>query len=248
MKIVVCVKQVRSLSEEIVLIDGSIDPACLQRELNEWDIFAVEQALLIRDQQEGAQVIVLTAGGPETEAVLRRGLAMGAQKAIRVDCEQPEVPDPIATARILASVLAEEKPDLIVCGAQSSDGADASVGAALASLMHMPWIVVVKKLDVDGSTLVAQRELESGRLQEIAAKLPALITVQSGINQPRYATLRSIKQAERMAIECRYAPEVARSRRIRSILRPEKHGEVNPLGADPRRVAKRIVEIVRQNG
>lgn len=246
MKIAVCVKQVRSIGDEVVLRDGQIDRDYMERGINEWDAFAIEQALQLRDGNGGGEVLVLTVGDDDADEVLRRGLAMGAQRAIRVGFEQDDVPDPIATARLLASVLQDEKPDLILCGTQSSDSANASVGSALAALLDVPWIAVVKGLEVSSSAIVVQRELEGGRLQSVEAALPALITVQSGINQPRYATLRAIKQAEKIAIEHRQATEVAPSRRIRAIVRPENTNEVQTLGSDPKAVAQKIIEIVRE--
>src|SRR6202007_558937 len=135
-----------------------VDPDFLDRALNEWDACATEEALRIRERVDGGEVVVVTVGDAEAEAALRRCLAMGADRAIRVDAEPL---DPISTARALAGVVASESPDLVLTGVQSADSVQGSTGAALAELAGLPRVAVVTRLDWNGTgPATVDRELE----------------------------------------------------------------------------------------
>ena len=248
MKIAVCVKQVRVVDDEIVLTDDEtrVDLDCLKQEINEWDCFAIEEALTLREGAGTGEVIVLTVGDDQANAVLRRGLAMGADRAFRIDLDLPDATDPIAIASLLAGVLKEEAPDLVLCGTQSADTVNGSTGSALAAYLGLPWTAVIRALSVEGSELSVERELEGGRLQGVRMTLPALVTIQSGINQPRYASLRAIKKAERMDIVV-VNPETPRAfQRVRRAFLPEEASAVEMLGSDAADVVRRISEIVKE--
>ena len=133
---------------------------------------------------------------------MRRCLAMGADRAIRVAGESIPPGDPITTAKALAGVVRGEGPDLVLCGVQSSDAVQGATGTALAELLGLPRVAVVKKLEYDGaaSKAVVHRELEGGLVEVTEVETPALLTIQTGINEPRYANLRAIKQAEQQEI------------------------------------------------
>ena len=205
MKIVVCVKQVAVLGDEVEFTDDGrdVDPDYLDFALNEWDAYATEEALRIREQldSERDEVVVVTVGDREVEDAMRRCLAMGADRGIRVDFARSA--DPITVARLLAPVVQRESPDLVFCGVQSSDAVQAATGTALAELVGLPRVAVVTGIEWDPSAdrATVQRELEGGLLDLMEVDTPALLTIQTGINQPRYATLRAIKQAEQKEIE-----------------------------------------------
>src|ERR1700694_2403009 len=150
MKIVVCVKLVKVLGDEVEFTpDGlDVDPDYLEHALNEWDACALEEALQIRERLGEAEVVAVTAGDKKSEDALRRCLAMGAERAVRVDSAAI---DPIATAIALASAVAPESPDLVLCGVQSSDSVQGSSGTALAERLGLPRVAVVKKGEWCGS-------------------------------------------------------------------------------------------------
>lgn len=202
MRIVVAVKSVAVPDEEFELAaDGrGIDPDFLDWSINEWDPFSVEQALQMV-AAAGGEVVVVTVGGPAADEALLAALAMGADRAVRVNADFGGV-DPLAAARLLAGVVGREEPDLVLCGAQSADAAHGATGVAVAGLLDYPHIAVVKSI-ADGLAghLTVGRELEGGRVQEMEIRLPAVLTVQSGINVPRYANLRAIKQARQKPLE-----------------------------------------------
>jgi electron transfer flavoprotein beta subunit len=164
------------------------------QELNECDAFSLEAALQLA-QGDTDEVIVVTVAGEPGEQVLRACLASGADRAVRVWDAALEAADPLLLATMLAAVARAEQPELILCGAQSADAANAATGVALAGLLELARVAVVASIEREGEQLRVQRELEGGALELLRLSLPALLTVQAGINEPRHATLREIKQA-----------------------------------------------------
>ena len=186
----------------------------------------------------------MTAGDKEAEAALRRCLAMGADRAIRVDAEPL---DPISTARALAGVVAAESPDLVLTGVQSADSVQGSTGVALAELLGMPRVAVITKLDWNGSgPAIVDRELEGGLVDVVEVDTPAMVTIQTGINQPRYANLRAIKQAEQHEISVVGADPGEPSYRVRRMFTPPRGAGAEMLDGGPAQVAQRIVELVKE--
>jgi electron transfer flavoprotein beta subunit len=242
----VAVKQIRVLGDEVEFTnDGhDVDPDYLDRALNEWDACATEEAIRIRERVGECEVVVVTVGDEEAESALRRCLAMGADRAIRVDA----VPlDPISTARTLAGVVASESPDLVLTGVQSADSVQGSTGAALAELAGLPRVAVVTRLDWSGTgPATVDRELEGGLLDVVEVDTPALLTIQTGINQPRYANLRAIKQAEQREIAVVSADPGEPAYRVRRMFAPSRGAGAEMLDGGPAQVAQRIVEIVRE--
>jgi electron transfer flavoprotein beta subunit len=250
MKIVVCVKQVQALGDEVEFTDDGldVDPDFLEPALNEWDSYATEEAIRIKEAQpEGsAEVVVVSVGDEEVEAALRRCLAMGADRGVRVNGVEER--DPLSVAHALAGAIRDEGADLVLAGVQSSDAVQAATGTALAELLGLPRVAVVKKLEWPGSgPAVAHRELEGGLVDVTEVDTPALLTIQSGINEPRYATLRAIKQAEQQEIEVRQAGGGGSpAYRVRKMFVPPKGEGAEMIGKDPAEVARRIKEIVEE--
>lgn len=200
MRIVVPVKQVAALDEEFVLgtDETSVDRDYLEFDLNEWDGFSVEAAVQIKEAAEGdTEVVVVTVGDDDTNEVLLTCLANGADRAVRIWDEDLVDLEPLSVATILAAFVRTENPALVLCGVQSSDAASSATGIALAGLLELPHVAVAKAIECApaGDAVVVDRELEGGAIEQLSLPLPALITIQTGANEPRYATLRAIKQA-----------------------------------------------------
>jgi electron transfer flavoprotein beta subunit len=249
MKIVVCVKQVATLGDEVEFNpdERDVDPDFLEFAINEWDTYATEEALRIKEASGDGEVVVVTVGDEDAEDAMRRALAMGADRGIRIDSEGLEIGDPVTTARALALVVERERPDLVLCGVQSSDAVQGATGTALAELLGLPRVAVVKKLELQGSTSVVDRELEGGLIDVAEVDLPALLTIQSGINEPRYATLRAIKQAEQQEIEVVEPGDLGEpAARVRRMFHPPRGEGAEMIGKDPAGVAQRIKEIVEE--
>ncbi len=251
MKIVVCVKQVAVLGDEVEFTDDArdVDPDYLDFALNEWDSYATEEALRIRETLggEGDEVVVVSVGDRQVEDAVRRCLAMGADRAVRVD--RAGSTDPITLARLLAPVVRRESPDLVFCGVQSSDAVQAATGTALAELLGLPRVAVVTRIEWDpgAARATVRRELEGGLLDLTEVDTPALLTIQTGINQPRYATLRAIKQAEQKQIEVVSPDEPGDpAYRVRRMFVPSKGEGAELLDGGPADIARRIKEIVEE--
>ena len=246
MRIVVAVKQIKVLGDEVEFTDDGrdVDPDYLDRALNEWDACATEEALRVRERLGGGEVVVVTVGDEESEKVLRRCLAMGADRAIRVDAEPT---DPISTARALAAVVGAESPDLVLTGVQSADSVQGSTGVALAELLGLPRVAVVTRLDWSGSgPAVVDRELEGGLVDVVEVDTPALLTIQTGINEPRYANLRAIKQAEQEELEVVAADTGEPSYRVRRMFAPPRGEGAELLDGDAAQIARRISELLQE--
>ena len=246
MRIAVCVKQIKSVGDEIEFIDDGtdVDPDYLERALNEWDACAVEEAIRIRERLGAGEVIVVTVGDAGAEAALRRCLAMGADRAIRVDAAPF---DPVSTARALASVLAGESLDLVLAGAQSADAVQGATGVALAELLELPRVAVVTQIDWAGSGLATvNRELEGGLLEVVEVETPALLTIQTGINEPRYANLRAIKLAEQSELAVVSADTGEPAYRLKRMFPPRRGAGAQLLEGDPAHVARQIAELLRE--
>lgn len=247
MKIVVCVKQVGALGDEVEFVDDErdVDPDFLDYALNEWDSYATEEALRVREAAGEGEVVVVTVGDEDAEDAMRRALAMGADRGVRIWSDDLAGADPITVARALAEVVRGESPELVLCGVQSSDAVQAATGAALAELLDLPRAAVVTRLELGAGTATVHRELEGGLVDVVEIDTPCALTIQTGINEPRYATLRAIKQAEQKEIDVREPGDLgAPAARVRRMYVPPKGEGAAMLEGAPGDIARRIKEIV----
>jgi electron transfer flavoprotein beta subunit len=251
MKIVVAVKQVAQLGDEVEFAEDEqdVDPDFLDFALNEWDSFATEEALQLRERAGGdGEVVVVSVGDEDAEDAMRRALAMGADRAIRIWGAELRGADPIRVARALADVAREESPDLVLCGVQSSDSVQAATGTALAELLGLPRVAVVTKVALGEGVATVNRELEGGLVDVVEVETPCLLTIQTGINEPRYATLRAIKQAEQKEIDVREPGDLGEpAYRVRRMFVPPKGEGAEMLDGSPAEIAQRIKEIVEEH-
>jgi electron transfer flavoprotein beta subunit len=245
MKIVVAVKQVATPDEDFDLDGLAVDEDALEWDLNEWDTFAMEAALELRDAagDDEGEVVAVTVGNDEAREGLLTVLAMGADRAVHLHTD--EVLDPLAIARLLAPVVREESPDLVLCGVQSSDAVNGAVGVALAALAGLPRVAVVKKIDIADGAATVERELEGGLVERMRIPLPALLTVQTGINEPRYATLRGIRQASAKPMDLRTVDAAEPGARLVALTPPEKSDGAEMLEGGADEIAARIATIIK---
>lgn len=257
MRILVPVKPVARLAERVAF-DGpaTVSAEAVSWQMNEWDGFSLEAAVRLGEACEAsadAEVVAVSIGDEHAEQGLRACLAGGADRAMRVWDPVLEDADPLALATVLAAVAREQKPDLILCGAQSSDAAHAATGVALAGLLDLARVAVAVAIERDGERLTVQRELDCGVLEVLRLSLPALLTIQTHINEPRRATLREIKQARakplatlglaELGLDADAVRDAAGSRTLR-LLAPEPSGALM-LDGSASAVAERIAEIVK---
>ena len=202
MNIVVCVKQVPEVAEAELEIekDGSgIDTEDLVMDINEWDNYAVEEAIRIKETH-GGSVTVVTLGNEDSEDVLRRALAMGADEAILINEQGFEGSDAFGIARGLYRAVKDMPYDLIFTGAQASDDGWAQVGLILAEWLGLPFASLIVDVQMNGDIVSVDRELESNTQEKVELSLPALMTVQTGINNPRYVSIMGIRKVRKIEI------------------------------------------------
>ncbi|HEX3254676.1 MAG TPA: electron transfer flavoprotein subunit beta/FixA family protein [Gaiellaceae bacterium] len=247
MKVLVCVKQVAVLGDEVEFTEDErdVDPDYLDFALNEWDTYATEEALRLVEAAGSGEVVVASVGDEDVEDAMRRCLAMGADRGIRVDTDGKL--DPVQVARALAEVAQGESPDLVFAGVQSSDSVQAATGGALAALLELPSVAVVTKIELGDGKATVHRELEGGLVDIVDVDTPAVLTIQTGINEPRYATLRAIKQAEEKDIDVRQPGDLGEpAYRVRKMFVPPKGEGAEMLDGGAAEVAHRIQEIVQE--
>jgi electron transfer flavoprotein beta subunit len=248
-KVAVCVKQVLS-GESPIRVDAA---GTWIREdggswvLNEPDAFALEEALRLKDAR-GAEVVAVSAGPPRVGQVLRECLARGADRAVHV--ESPATSDPALTARALAFALADDPVDLVLTGLQSNDVGSAAVGVLVAEALGLPHATIAVKLVVEDEAILVTRELEAGWFLDVTLPLPALVTVQSGINQLRYATLKGIMAAKKkeMRTVSPPQPDASSAQELVRIYPPDRKPSGRILGGTPVEAAKELARILRDTG
>lgn len=264
MDVVVCVKHVPDVGEAELRIDEAgkdVRKEGLVFDINEWDDYALEEALLMKERY-GGSVTAITLGPPAAEETLRKCLAKGADMAVRLYDEAFKGCDAYATAKILAAAIKalDLKYDLILTGAQASDDGYAAVGPILAQLLDIPYATLVKKVDVlsDRKTVRVHRELEGGLEEVLELDLPALLTIQTGINEPRYVSIMGIRRAARRGIKVVGLKELGLSegevgeagswlRTLRAYL-PVSEVKTVFLKGSPEEVASKLVSILRERG
>lgn len=261
MKILVAVKQVAALDEDFEIRDDGLDVEedFLLYDLNEWDDFSLEEAMKIKEAGEAEVEVVVVSVGPErVDESLRKCLAKGADRAIRVWDDAIEGSDAIAIGRVLAAVVKKEAPDMLFAGVQSSDQAYSSTGISTAAYLDWPHAAVVADLQYSpgSGSAVIRRELEGGLLQEVEINCPAVLTIQLGINKPRYASLRGIKQAAAKPIEELSLADIGLSAadvgagnsmsRVRRMYVPAK-GRAQMIEGTIAEQAARLIEIIKEH-
>ncbi|MFC6873382.1 electron transfer flavoprotein subunit beta/FixA family protein [Halobellus marinus] len=258
MRILTTATEVASVDDEFA-IDGDAVPAeYLSYDLNEWDDYAIEAAVQIKEARENVEVVAVTIGPERSEEVVREALAKGADRALRVwddTLEDRAVLDPTSKAQILAAVAETEEPDLVLAGVQSGEDAWGATGVALARDLGYQWAAVVNDLELDDSATTAHvhRELEGGVEELTEVDLPAVLTIQTGINDPRYASLRGIRQAHAKPLDVQSLsdlgldapPERLRHREMRI---PESESETEYLSGSPDEQASQLATVLTDEG
>jgi len=249
MKIAVCIKQVVSREWQVRINDETtwVRDQDAAWELNEPDAYALEEALRLKEKH-GGEVVVISAGPARVTQVIREALARGADRAIHVEGDHLAMADAFTAAEALAEAAQTEQCDLILTGLQSDDQGFAQVGVILAERLDMAHSTIIMDVQVEGPTLRVKRELEGGWFQWIAMPLPAVLTIQSGINQLRYATLKGIMAAKRKEIKAVPAPAASAARqRILSIYVPEKTKATRLIDGTPAEAAAELVRVLRDD-
>ncbi|MEO7155998.1 MAG: electron transfer flavoprotein subunit beta/FixA family protein [Vicinamibacterales bacterium] len=253
MKIAVCIKQVPTREWQPRLNDDKtwIRDQDVSYEMNEPDAYALEESLRLREKH-GGEVVVCSAGPARVQQVIREALARGADRALHVEDDSLGAADAFTAATALAAAMAEQQFDLILTGLQSDDQGHAQFGPVLAEKLSIPHSTIIMEVAAEGAdgksgSVRVKRELEGGWFQYVTMPLPALLTIQSGINQLRYATLKGIMAAKKKAITKVASPGGAPARqKITALYAPQKSKQTVMIGGSPAEAAKELVKRLRE--
>jgi electron transfer flavoprotein beta subunit len=248
MKIAVCIKQVPTRDWHPRLDDARtwIREQDAGFEMNEPDAYALEEGLRLKEKH-GGEVVVCSAGPARVAQVLREALARGADRAIHVESDGMAGADAFVVAGALAGAMKDEQFDLVLTGLQSDDYGSAQTGVVLAERLGMPHATIVMEVQIAPPNVRVKRELEGGWFQWVSMPLPALLTIQSGINQLRYATLKGIMAAKKKDVR-KAAPlesPVGRQK-IAALYAPEKSKKTHMITGAPAEAAKELVRRLRE--
>jgi electron transfer flavoprotein beta subunit len=260
MDIIVCVKHVPETAEadmKIAPAGKSIEKTGLVFDINEWDDYALEEAVRLKEKF-GGTVTAITVGPDDSDSTLRKCLARGADTAIRVTDSKIEGSDSYATAKILHKAVKDVPFNLILTGALADDDGYTSTGPMLAELLQIPHATMVKKVELSGDAAKVNRELEGGLEEVLEIKLPAVLAIQTGINEPRYVSIMGIRKAMQKEIKILNLANIGLSEsevgepgswlRIDKIYVPPAEKQANFLKGTPDELAAKIAEVLKAKG
>jgi len=250
LKIGVCVKQVPAKDAPLAIVEGGawIRESDIGFETNEPDGFALEEALRLKEKH-GGEVVAVSMGPERAKQAIKEALAKGAERGIHIADNEFYKLDPLTSARSFAAALEKEKFDLILTGLQSEDQGFGQTGVLLAELLGWPHGTIIMAMEVSDGRMKLKRELEAGWFQWVELPLPAVITIQSGINKPRYATLKGIMAAKKKEIATidRRSLGVADAgtQRVERIYVPQKTKKTEFISGSAKEAAAKLIEKLR---
>ncbi len=252
MKIAVCVKQVPAKDAPLRIAAGAawIRETDIGFEMNEPDSFALEEALRLKEKH-GGEVVAVSMGPERARQVIKEALAKGADRGILVTDDRFFLLDPLASAKSLAAAIQNEQFDLILTGLQSDDSGFGQTGVLLAELLGLPHATIIMQIEVQGARLKLKRELESGWFQWVELPLPAVLSIQSGINKVRYASLKGIMAAKKKEIVTitRESLGVAAepTQHVERLYVPTKTKKTEFITGTPKEAAAKLIEKLRHD-
>ena len=249
MKIVVCIKQVPAKDAPLAITDASwIRETDIGFEMNEPDSYALEEALRLKEKHTG-EVIAVSMGPERVKQTIKEALAKGADRGVHIADDKAHTLDPFGAAKSLAAAIEREKPDLVLTGLQSEDQGFGQTGVLLAEILGRPHATIIMQIDAQGGGLRVKRELEAGWFQWVELPMPAVLTIQSGINKVRYATLKGIMAAKKKEIAtiARESLGVTHqpTQRIERIYVPSKTKKTEFLTGTPKESAAKLIEKLK---
>ncbi|KXB04374.1 hypothetical protein AKJ50_02470 [candidate division MSBL1 archaeon SCGC-AAA382A13] len=260
LNIAVCIKQVPASMEDIELTeDGEIDDKYLDYDINDWDNYALEAAVQLKEEY-GGKVTIITVGPEEYEETIRMCFAKNADEAIRIYDDDLEDSDTYVKAKIIANVLKDRDFDLVFTGLQSADESHAQLGVALANLLEIPHASLVTELDYDPEEkkAIVNRELEGGLEEKMEIKTPAVLAIQTGINEPRYASVMGIRKARDKEIQLLTPNDLSISEeeigpegsltRVEKLYKPPVGEMAEIFEGSPDETSEKLVETLNKKG
>lgn len=250
MNIIVCVKQVPAKDAPLAISpEGTwIRESDIGFEMNEPDSYALEEGLRLKEKH-GGEVIALSMGPERVKQTIKEALAKGADRGIHVANDKFFALDPLGSAKALAAAIKQQKVDLILTGLQSDDQGFGQTGVLLAELLGLPHATIIMQIDVNGDHMKLKRELEAGWFQWVELPLPAVLSIQSGINKVRYATLKGIMAAKKKDLQTipyeSLGTHSEPTQKVERIYVPQKTKKTEFITGTPKEAAAKLIEKLK---
>ena len=248
MNIIVCIKQVPAKDAPLTIAGNWIRESDIGFEMNEPDSYALEEALRLKEKH-GGEVIALSSGPERVKQTIKEALAKGADRGVHVSDDNFAQLDPLGSATSLAAAIKLQQCDLVLTGLQSDDHGFGQTGVLIAALLDRPHATIIMAIEVADGKLKLKRELEAGWFQHLECPLPAVLSIQSGINKVRYATLKGIMAAKKKELTVitreSLGVSVEPTQRVERIYVPTKTKKTEFLSGPPKEVAAKLVEKLR---
>lgn len=260
MKIFVCIKYVPDTSEAEVKVNPEgtgVDTGRFSFDINDADNYAVEESVQIKEKSDGS-VTVLSIGPKESEVMIRMAMAKGCDNAVRIEDERIAGFDPLMVAKVLAGAIKGQEFDLVLTGCMAADDGHMATGVALAEELGVAHAAMAKKVELADGKVKVSRELEGGLMEVVELELPAVITVQTGINEPRYAPIRGIREAQKkelkvvnlddLSVDAGAVDAGASKIILEKLYIPEVESKAEVIEGEPEEKAEKLASILVKGG
>ena len=247
MKIAVLIKQVPGSESPLSIANNNawLDEEKVSYVMNESDSYALEEALILKEDSQNSEIVVVSLGPERVKKIIREGLAKGADRGIHINMESDEISDPLSIAKVFVDALKSENFDLILSGLQSDDLGHGQTGVIIGELLNMSTGSLAVSTQLKENQISIKQELEAGFFQNVRMSLPASITIQSGLNTPRYPSLKGIMGAKKKEIKTLDINSVDQDSKISKLYLPSSSNEITMIDGSPDQIVEKLIKVFK---
>ena len=247
MKIAVLIKQVPGSESPLSIANNNawLDEEKVSYVMNESDSYALEEALILKEDSQNSEIVVVSLGPERVKKIIREGLAKGADRGIHINMESDEISDPLSIAKVFVDALKSENFDLILSGLQSDDLGHGQTGVIIGELLNMSTGSLAVSTQLKENQISIKQELEAGFFQNVRMSLPASITIQSGLNTPRYPSLKGIMGAKKKEIKTLDINPVDQDSKISKLYLPSSSNEITMIDGSPDQIVEKLIKVFK---
>ena len=247
MKIAVLIKQVPGSESPLSIANNNawLDEEKVSYVMNESDSYALEEALILKEDSQNSEIVVVSLGPERVKKIIREGLAKGADRGIHINMESDEISDPLSIAKVFVDALKSENFDLIFSGLQSDDLGHGQTGIIIGELLNMSTGSLAVSTQLKENQISIKQELEAGFFQNVRMSLPASITIQSGLNTPRYPSLKGIMGAKKKEIKTLDINSVDQDSKISKLYLPSSSNEITMIDGSPDQIVEKLIKVFK---
>ena len=247
MKIAVLIKQVPGSESPLSIANNNawLDEEKVSYVMNESDSYALEEALILKEDTQDSEIVVVSLGPERVKKIIREGLAKGADRGIHINMESNEISDPLSIAKVFVDALKSENFDLILSGLQSDDLGHGQTGIIIGELLNMSTGSLAVSTELKENQISIKQELEAGFFQNVRMSLPASITIQSGLNTPRYPSLKGIMGAKKKEIKTLDINSADQDSKISKLYLPSSSNEITMIDGSPDQIVEKLIKVFK---